>query len=123
MVNGQGGFLGPDLSDYALSHSLPEIREAILEPNKNLAVRQDVVVVVTRGGRKYTGVARNEDNFSLQLQTSDGAFHLFMKSDLAVLRHETRSLMPSDYGTRLTPQQLDDLVGFLVKASKARNGS
>jgi hypothetical protein len=31
---------------------------------------------------KYSGRVRNEDNFSLQLQTLDGAFHLFMKSEL-----------------------------------------
>lgn len=119
-VRGEGGFLGPDLSDYASSHSLRQIREAILDPNKNLSPQEDAVTVVTKDGRQYTGIARNEDNFSLQLQTPDGAFHLFMKSDLAVLRHKPHSLMPANYAEKLTSQQLDDLVSFLSKASKAK---
>ncbi|MGH9404781.1 MAG: c-type cytochrome [Terriglobia bacterium] len=122
MIRGQGGFLGPDLSDYAISHSLPEIRGAILEPNKNLSSQRGTVTVVTRDGRKYTGVARNEDNFSLQMQTPDGAFHLFMKSDLTAVRYESRSLMPSDYGSKLSAGQLDDVVSFLVRATEAHNG-
>lgn len=117
MIRGQGGFIGADLSSYAQTHSPQEIREAILNPNKNSS-RQDVVIAVTRDGRKYVGVARNEDNFSLQLQTLDGAFHLLMKSHLATLRHEPRSLMPSDYGSKLTKNDLDDLIKFLVKSSQ-----
>lgn len=117
MIRGQGGFIGPDLSTYAQTHSPQDIREAILNPNRDMGRQQDVVIAVTRDGHKYLGVARNEDNFSLQLQTLDGAFHLLMKSDLATLRHEPRSLMPSNYGLRLTKNDLDDLVKFLVKSS------
>jgi len=117
MIRGQGGFIGPDLSTYAQTHSPQDIREAILNPNRDMGRQQVVVIAVTRDGHKYLGVARNEDNFSLQLQTLDGAFHLLMKSDLATLRHEPRSLMPSNYGLRLTKNDLDDLVKFLVKSS------
>jgi cytochrome c oxidase cbb3-type subunit 3 len=118
MIRGQGGFIGADLSSYAQTHSPQEIREAILNPNKDIGPKRDVVIAVTRDGRKYVGVARNEDNFSLQLQTLNGAFHLLMKSDLAALRHEPRSLMPSDYGSKLTKNDLDDLIKFLVKSSQ-----
>ena len=77
----------------------------------------DTVTVITRNGRRLIGVARNEDNFSLQLQTFDGNFQLLMKSDLASLNHDGRSLMPSDYGTRLGSRDLDDIVAFLLSAS------
>jgi hypothetical protein len=40
------------------------------------------MIISTQDGQKYSGRVRNEDNFSLQLQTLDGAFHLFMKSEL-----------------------------------------
>ncbi len=30
MVNGSGGFIGPDLSDYGATHSADDIRDAIL---------------------------------------------------------------------------------------------
>lgn len=119
MIKGQGGFLGPDLSNYAASHSPEQIRDAIVDPNKNLSPQGEGVTVMTRGGRKYTGIARNEDDFSLQLQTPDGVFHLFMKSNLVSVRHTGRSLMPSDYGAELSPQQLDDLVNFLLEAGES----
>jgi putative heme-binding domain-containing protein len=118
IARGEGGFLGPDLSEYALAHSPDDIRNAILKPEADQSVRGDVITAVTRSGETLTGIARNEDNFSLQLQTPDGAFHLLMKSELASLRREPRSLMPSDYGTKLSKTDLDDLIGFLERASR-----
>ncbi|MGH9449709.1 MAG: c-type cytochrome [Terriglobia bacterium] len=118
MIRGRGGFLAPDLTAYALSHSPPQLRTAIVNPNQNLSPAADTVIAVTRDGRKLTGVARNEDNFSVQLQTADGRFHLLMKSGLASLRHEPRSLMPSDYASRLSAAELNDLISYLVKASE-----
>jgi cytochrome c oxidase cbb3-type subunit 3 len=115
MVHGVGGFLGPDLSGYSLSHSPEEIRQAILNPNKNIRPWTDTVVAITRDGRKFVGIARNEDNFSLQLQTPDGNFHLLQKSDLVVVRHEPWSLMPSDYRSKLSDSEIRDLVSFLLK--------
>ncbi|MGH9470944.1 MAG: c-type cytochrome [Terriglobia bacterium] len=117
MVAGQGGFIGADLSTYARTHPPSEIRQAIVSPDKNLRRSDEIVVVTMRDGRAFSGLARNEDNFSLQLQTPDGAFHLFMKSGLASIRREPRSLMPSDYDSTLTPQQIDDLVSFLVSSA------
>lgn len=114
MVAGRGGFLGPDLTGYARSHSARDVRSAILDPNKNLPFSNYKVVVVTRDGRRLVGIARNEDNFSLQLQTADGAFHLLMKSNLKVLRHEPHSLMPADYGSKLSAAEIDDLISFLA---------
>jgi putative heme-binding domain-containing protein len=112
-IDNRGGFFGPDLSGYGTNHSPPEIREAILDPNKNLEARRATVTVFTRSGKKYSGVVRNEDNFSLQMQTADGNFHLFDKSELARIEHQAGSLMPSDYRSRLTNSEVDDLISFL----------
>jgi cytochrome c oxidase cbb3-type subunit III len=120
MVDGAGGFLGADLSAYASSHSVDEIRGAITNPNKNPDRRERTATVITRGGECFTGIARNEDNFSLQLETPDGAFHLLMKSDLEHIDYPQQSLMPADYRERLDAQELDDLISFLVRAA-ARN--
>ncbi len=115
-IAGQGGFIASDLSGYGKQHSPDVIRSAIIDPNKNLDPRHGTVTAVTRDGQKYTGIARNEDNFSLQLQTLDGMFHFFEKANLARVEHERRSIMPSNYGSRLTRSELDDLVSFLAAA-------
>ena len=113
---GAGGFLASDLSSYARNHGSGEIRQAILNPAKSS--RAAVLTAVTaHDGNKYSGVARNEDNFSLQLQTPDGAFHLFQKSELANITHENTSLMPPDYASTLTAEQLQDLIAFLMSTN------
>ena len=117
MVNGVGGFLGADLSAYASSHSVEEIRDSISDPNKNPDRREKTAAVVTRSGDRLTGIARNEDNFSLQLQTPDGAFHLLMKSDLEHIDYPQQSLMPADYAQRLGAHEINDLISFLMRTA------
>lgn len=119
MINGSGGFIGADLSSYASNASLEGIRSAITDPNKDLDPRERTALVTTREGLQLTGIARNEDNFSLQLQSLDGAFHLFAKSDVERLEYQPKSLMPADYGSILSRGELDDLVSYLLRAAQS----
>ncbi|HXE10575.1 MAG TPA: c-type cytochrome [Bryobacteraceae bacterium] len=123
MVDGKGGFIAADLSGYGSSHSPEAIRKAILEPNADLDRRTQIATVMAKDGKKYTGMARNEDNFSIQLQTPDGVFHLFEKADIASFHYQPRTLMPDSYGTRLTKKEIDDLVGYLAKGGGERGSS
>jgi putative heme-binding domain-containing protein len=116
MMNGQGGFLGADLSAYGASHSPDQIRDSILNPGKERDPRHGTIIVITRSGQKYTGIVRNEDNFSVQMQTRDGAFHFFDKADVTRIERPAYSLMPQ-YGSRLTKTELDDLISFLVTSA------
>jgi len=119
MVNGIGGFLGSDLSAYGLAHSAAEIRSAIISPDTDLDPRRRAVVATVRNGQKYSGMARNEDNFSLQLQSPDGTFHLLAKSEIEHLEFLPRTLMPADYGSTLNANEIDDLVGYLARVAKS----
>jgi len=110
--------MGSDLSNYTSTRSADEIRIAITDPNKNLDPRKRTVVVVTADGATLTGIARNEDNFTLQLQTADGTFHFYKKSDLRNIEHHPQSLMPGDYGSRLSLKDLDDLVSYLMRVGQ-----
>lgn len=117
MVEGQGGFIGPDLSSYAATHTVDEIRTAITDPNRNLDPRQMPVTVTTKDGKTYTGVPRNQDNFSLQMQSLDGAFHLFQMSEVAHVEHSSHSLMPADYSQKFSAAQINSLISFLMRAA------
>jgi cytochrome c oxidase cbb3-type subunit III len=119
MVAGVGGFIGSDLSNYAATESAQEIRDAILHPEAKADPAKKAVLVTTMSGEQLTGVARNEDNFSLQLQTLDGSFHLFTKTDLKSVEHQDRSLMPSDYGSRLSRVELNDIVSYMMSVAKS----
>jgi cytochrome c oxidase cbb3-type subunit III len=116
MVAGNGGFIASDLSGYGGAHSVPEIRTAITRPNQTEQARS--VLVVTRAGQQYAGRIRNQDNFSLQLQSLDGTFHFFPKSDIERMEPSSQTLMPSDYSSTLSPGDLNDLVSFLINSAK-----
>lgn len=118
MVGGEGGFLGRDLSDFGRQHSPAQIRLAILRPNDHLLPGQEAVVVTTRDGQRWEGMVRNEDNFSLQLLDTKGVFHLVMKSGLASLERQPKSLMPDDYSSRLTASEVDALVSYIAGAKR-----
>jgi len=122
MVHGQGGFFASDLSGYAAGRSQESARDAIVSPNRDLDPRRRTVVATLTNGSSLEGLARNEDNFSLQLLTPDGAVHLLSKSSLASLTYRDQSPMPADYGVKLSAAELDDLVNFLF-ASAEKNSN
>jgi cytochrome c oxidase cbb3-type subunit 3 len=118
-ILGKGGFMGSDLTDFARSHSAEELHRAIINPDQWIPPVENMVTVTTLSQERITGLLRNEDNFSLQLQDADGIFHLFMKSQIAKIDRESHSLMPQDYGTRLTPAELDDLINYMFSGLPA----
>lgn len=121
-VQGSGGFYGSDLSGYAQGRSLESMRLAITAPNRELDPRRRVVLATTADGEVLEGLARNEDNFSVQLLTPDGALHLLNKSSLAKLSYREESAMPADYEKKLSAAELDDLVKFLASVAESQTG-
>ncbi len=120
LIEGQGGFIASDLSIFGRTHSADETREAITNPNKAGEPSAGIAVVTTRDGQKYSGMVRNEDNFSLQLQAVDGGFHLFLKSAVENITRPAESLMPATYGSMLSRAELDDLASFLITTASDR---
>jgi putative heme-binding domain-containing protein len=117
ILQGAGGFLGRDLSAYGATLSPNEIRNNILRPVDSTNNANKTAVVTMRDARKFTGIIRNEDNFSIQLQSLDGAFHFLSRSDIAQLEFLPEPIMPADYATTLKPAELDDLVSFLISVT------
>ena len=117
MAAGQGGFIASDLSSYARTHSVDEARSAITNPNPNGDRLARTATVTTSDGNKFVGRVRNEDNFSLQLQDLDGAFHLLAKSDIKRLEYNSQSMMPSNYGSTLSSGELNDVISYLMNVA------
>jgi len=126
MVNGRGGRLGPDLSRVGASRSIASLAESIREPDKELSdgmvdpnnhyglpLVYDTVTVVLKNGDKFTGVAKNEDTFSIQLLDTNQELHLLQKRDLREVRHERKSLMPAYSEQTISPAELQDLLAYL----------
>ena len=118
MVHGEGGFIAGDLSDFGATHGSDETRSAITARTLRTGLSRQVTVIAN-DGKEYRGVIRNEDNFSLQLLSTDGKFYFLSKAGLQHIDRDTKSLMPSDYGSKLTTAQIDDLVSYLSSVSRA----
>jgi len=116
-VGGSGGFIAAELSGFGGNRSPDEIRDAIIKPTNTNRLGGKVIVKM-REGKEYSGVVRNEDNFSLQLQSLEGDFQLFQKSELAGFTRQPDSLMPGDYATTLNRDELNDLISFLMFAAR-----
>jgi cytochrome c oxidase cbb3-type subunit 3 len=125
IVAGEGGTLGPDLSDIGLLRGAAYLHEAVVAPGSSLPKGTLSVLprgyaeylpvrMVTRQGREIRGLRVNEDAFTIQVRDSAGALHSLRKSDLDVLDKQTgTSVMPS-FATQLTAPELTDLVAYLV---------
>ena len=124
IVNGQGGSLGPALTEIGRLRGPQYLHQAVVDPaavlpRGTLAVPGRgfteflPVLVVMRGGREVRGVRVNEDVFTIQVRDMTNAFHSFRKSEVETIRKEPdKSLMPS-YAKRLNARELDDLVAYL----------
>jgi cytochrome c oxidase cbb3-type subunit III len=113
MVNGKGGFIGGDLSFYGADAKPDQMRALILNPEKNLPPEKKATTVVTKSGQTIIGMLKGNNNFTLSLQTTDGAFHFLQKTDLTQVDLGSRSLMPA---ATLDSKEVDDLVSYLLHA-------
>ena len=62
MIRGQGGFLGPDLSDAGSQRTFGQLREALLDPSARVAGGFEAVVLKAPGGRETRGIAKYRTN-------------------------------------------------------------
>ncbi|MBS1788535.1 MAG: PQQ-dependent dehydrogenase, methanol/ethanol family [Acidobacteria bacterium] len=120
-INARGANVGPDLSN-AGRHSAELLRQKILDPatstNTNARGRRrasggSIVVVKTKDGRELRGIRRSEDTFSLVMVDVTGKLHLLEKKSLVDIRTEAGSLMPADYGQKLSAAEIQNLVAYL----------
>jgi alcohol dehydrogenase (cytochrome c) len=112
MLKGRGGVMGPDLTNVARERRLSQIEQALRRPETLTAPGFRPVTVHLRDGRGLSGLAKNESNYDLQMQGTDGALHVFSKSEIASIAREPKSLMPA---VQATAPEMRDLLAFLTR--------
>jgi len=114
IISGQGGSLGPELTEIGSRRNSAHLRAAVLDPQSTLPERFLQVRLVTKDGRRISGVRLNEDIFTIQVRDLNGGIHSFFKEDLKELNRDTgKSPMPSFRGS-FSASEVDDLVAYLV---------
>ena len=111
-IGSAGSIYGPELTRIGAGRSLDYLRESLLDPSADIAENYGGVTVVTKEGRRVTGVRINEDSFTVQIRKPDQAFALFDKSEVKEVIHETRSMMPAY--THLSASDMQNLLAYLT---------
>ena len=115
MIRGRGGILGPDLSNLAGEQTVQYIRDALTKARPQIPRGYQPVEVVTVEGQRISGIAKNDNNFSLQLLDSHDQLQLFTREELREVIYKKQSLMPGNYDKTLTATELQDLLAFLSR--------
>jgi len=105
--------VAPDLSEIGRLRHSDEIQRSILEPDASVIPSNRFVKLVTRDGATLTGRLLNHDTFTVQIIDLGEKLVSQPMSNIREMTFLDKSPMPS-YRGKLTPQELTDLVSYLV---------
>lgn len=94
MIRGVGGHPGPDLSNIGVERTVHQLRESMLKPSARIEDGYWTASAVLRDGRRIGGVAKNYNNYSVQIVDGRGHLHLLERAELKEFTVSDTSLMP-----------------------------
>lgn len=111
-----GGEVGPNLSTIGRIRSPRDLFESILFPNESIA-RDFSTYEVTRnnGASTLIGLIESESANSLTLIDPAGGKHRIPHSEIGTRTELPLSLMPPGLDQSMTPEELRDLVAYLLE--------
>ncbi|MBZ5592956.1 MAG: c-type cytochrome [Acidobacteriia bacterium] len=110
-IGTEGSVYGPELTRIGAGRSPEYIRESIVNPSADIPQEYGGVTVITRDGKRITGVRINEDTFTVQLRNASQNFQMFQKDEVQQVIPETKSLMPA-YSS-LDKDDMQNLLAYL----------
>jgi putative heme-binding domain-containing protein len=112
-LEGVGGSVGPDLTRMWDTQSLPKLLESITDPSKEIKEGYQAYRATMTDGRVLTGLRVAEEPMSVLMRDAEGREIRLPHGDIETLTASGQSLMPSDAVSRLSFDQLLDLLAFL----------
>ena len=113
MILGQGGYPGPDLSNIGAERTVPQLTESVIKPSARIAEGYRSATALLKSGRTIQGVAKNHNNYSVQILDNAGKLHLLSRDEIAKLEVSDGSMMPAVSD----PDEALHLVAFLSRQS------
>ncbi len=111
--------VGPDLA--TLNDKSPEsLLIAILDPNRAFETKYVSFSVATVDGRVLNGLIASESATAVTLRRQDGKEDVLLRSEIQEMAASGQSLMPEGLEKDLKPNDLADLISFLVSSGPAR---
>jgi putative heme-binding domain-containing protein len=114
-VNGDGGSVGPDLTNVGQRFQRKEVLESIVYPSQVVSDQYASRTVVANG-RTYTGIATKDGDGNVSVVQSDGQRVQLAVADIESLTACKTSVMPEGLMNPLTLDQVADLFSYLMGA-------
>lgn len=117
IMRGEGGNIGPDLTQLGTRFTAKDMLEAIIEPNKVVSDQYAATVFTMKDGSSILGRLTNEDDakyFISQNPFAPEVIREIPKTDVASTKYSYISLMYPGLINRLNEEELKDLVAYLM---------
>ena len=116
-IQGEGGNIGPDLTQIGNRFSTKDMLESILDPNKVVSDQYAATVFVMKDGSSVVGRLTNEDDktyFVSQNPFAPQTLREILKTDVASTKLSRVSLMMPGLINSLNNEELKDLLAYLM---------
>lgn len=113
-VQGNGQWIGPDLSTIGVKYGKEELIRSILSPSAAIGYSFRSVVVGLNDGRIVTGLPVEETADKLVLKTAEGQRVSIPVRSIEERRTSDVSLMPEGLAQAMTDDELVDLLAYLT---------
>ena len=112
-VGDKGERIGPDLTKIAAIRQPRDLLESIVFPSASFARDFEPYIVLLEDGRVVNDLIVRETAEEIVLQTTDLREIRIRRSDVEEMRQSPTSIMPQGLETKLSEEQLRDLMAFL----------
>jgi putative heme-binding domain-containing protein len=112
-VDGEGGRVGPELSDVALKYDRAELVRSLLAPSARVAEGYTSSSFELADGTLVFGMVASEDGDSLSIHDQNGESRRIAKAEVVERVAGKTSLMPDGLALLLTEAEFADLVAYL----------
>ncbi len=112
---GLGFAVGPDLASVR-ANGREKLLIAIVDPNREVAPPYLAFTLETKAGESHVGILAQETTTSVTVRQAYGREEVIRRADLRGMTCQQQSLMPEGLEAGLTPQDVANLLEFLVTA-------
>jgi putative heme-binding domain-containing protein len=112
-IGSEGAPVGPDLSKIGSIRQPRDLLESIVFPSVSFARGYEPYAVVTSDGRVANGIVAREATDEIVLRTTDLSEIRVRRNEIDEMQQSRTSIMPQGLETRLTAEELRDLLAYL----------
>jgi putative heme-binding domain-containing protein len=112
-VNGQGGEIGPGLSQIGGKYDRPHLIGSILDPSSEIVQGYQSSIIETKAGRIITGIVKSESKTTISLLDAERKLITLAVEDIESRAVTKVSLMPAGLADGMTSADFTDLIAYL----------